>query len=59
MTLGVAAQQNSVLSWQSELSSHSINKQDPGLLDSAANGVVPLAGAISGISYGVEEERGI
>ena len=38
---------------------HSVTKQVPGLLDSTANGVVPLVGTVSGISSGVEEEKGI
>ena len=59
MNLGVAAQQNAVLSWWSELYPHSVNKKDPRLLDSAKNGVVPFAGAISAICSGVEEERKI
>ena len=37
---------------------HAVNKLDPDLLDSAENGVVPLAGSISRISTMVEEEWG-
>ena len=59
MTLGVTVQQNSALSWRSHLVPHSINKRDPGQLDSAANGAIPLTGAIIGIYSIVEEDRGI
>ena len=59
LTLGVMVQQNAALSWRSEMVSCSINKQDPSLIDSAANSVVPLVGNISGIYSRVEEERGI
>ena len=59
LTLGAAAQHNAILIWRSEMSPHSVNKRFPGLLDSDANGVVPLAGAISGNSSGVEEWKGI
>ena len=59
LTIGVAAQQNAVLSWQSDLPPNAVNKRYPGLLDSAAIGVVKLAGANSGTSSGVEEEKGI
>ena len=52
-------QQNAVLSWRSEMSSHSVNKRDPGLIDSAPNRVVLLARAISGISSRMEEKRGM
>ena len=57
LTLEVEAQNNSVLSWRSELVPYSIKEQDPGLLDISANGVVPLARVIREISYRVEEER--
>ena len=55
----MAAQHNVVISWWSELVPQYVNKKHPGLLDSTANGVVPFAGTISGISSGVKEERGI
>ena len=59
LTLGVTTQNNAIISWRSELFPNSVNKRDPGLLDSAANGVVPLVGSISGNSSGMEEEKGI
>ena len=50
---------NVVLSWQSELSPNSVNKQNPRLLDRSENGVVPLVVAICGTSSRLEEVKGI